>query len=206
MQRRHQKIIEEAPQVCATPETWDRMMAAAVALAKEVHYESAGTVEYLYVPESDTFFFLELNPRLQVEHPCTEWITDCNLPSLQLSVAMGIPLGRMPDIRRFHGFPEFGTPAVDFTTAKHTIHGHVVAGRITAENPDEGFKPTSGSITEITFRNTPHVWGYFSTYNNIHAFSDSQFGHLFAWGINREAAREPRPALPPCGPRPALPP
>jgi len=189
VQRRHQKIIEEAPQVCATPETWDKMMAAAVALAKEVHYESAGTVEYLYVPESDTFFFLELNPRLQVEHPCTEWITDCNLPSLQLSVAMGIPLGRMPDIRRFHGFPEFGTPAVDFTTAKHTIHGHVVAGRITAENPDEGFKPTSGSITEITFRNTPHVWGYFSTYNNIHAFSDSQFGHLFAWGINREAAR-----------------
>lgn len=75
VQRRHQKIIEEGPQVAAPPETWRKMEDAAVALAGEVGYNCAGTVEYLYVPATDKFFFLELNPRLQVEHPCSEWIT-----------------------------------------------------------------------------------------------------------------------------------
>ena len=56
-------------------------------------------------------------------------------------------------------------------------------------NPDEGFQPTSGSISELSFRNTPNVWGYFSTYKGVHEFSDSQFGHLFAWGANRAIAR-----------------
>lgn len=70
-----------------------------------------------------------------------------------------------------------------------SINGHVIAARITAENPDEGFQPTSGSISELSFRNTPNVWGYFSTYKGVHEFSDSQFGHLFAWGANRAIAR-----------------
>jgi acetyl-CoA carboxylase/biotin carboxylase 1 len=189
VQRRCQKIIEEGPQVAAPPDTWVKMENAAIALAKEVGYRSAGTVEYLYVPKTDSFYFLELNPRLQVEHPCSEWITGCNLPALQLNVAMGVPLGNIPDIRRFYGKPKYDSTVVDFATMKGIVNGHVIAGRITAENPDEGFQPTSGSITELKFRNTPHVWGYFSTYSGVHEFSDSQFGHLFAWGINREAAR-----------------
>lgn len=189
VQRRCQKIIEEGPQVVAPPDTWAKMEASAVALAKEVGYCSAGTVEYLYVPNLDQYFFLELNPRLQVEHPCSEWITGCNLPALQLSVAMGIPMGNIPDIRRFYGKPLYDPSVVNFAVDKPNVNGHVIAGRITAENPDEGFQPTSGSITELTFRNTPNVWGYFSTYSGVHEFSDSQFGHLFAWGANREAAR-----------------
>eukprot|EP01052_Picozoa_sp_SAG31_P004045 SAG31_NODE_163_length_21856_cov_7.550214_1_plen_2125_part_00 len=190
VQRRCQKIIEEGPQVVAPPETWTKMEQSAVALAKEVGYCSAGTVEYLYVPSLDEYYFLELNPRLQVEHPCSEWITGCNIPALQLQIAMGLPLSNIPDIRKFYGKPRFD-PAVkpDFSVDKPKIHGHVIAGRITAENPDEGFQPTSGSITELTFRNTPNVWGYFSTYSGVHEFADSQFGHLFAWGANREAAR-----------------
>ena len=189
VQRRHQKIIEEGPQVAAPPETWAKMEAAAVALAREVGYKCAGTVEYLYVPAIDEFYFLELNPRLQVEHPCSEWITRTNIPAIMLNVTMGIPLSRIPDIRNFYGKPTYGPEPIDFATEKGIVKGHVVAGRITAENPEEGFQPTSGSITELTFRNTPNVWGYFSTYAGVHEFSDSQFGHVFAWGETREAAR-----------------
>lgn len=189
VQRRHQKIIEEGPQVAASPETFERMEAAAVALAKEVGYMCAGTVEYLYVPATDEFYFLELNPRLQVEHPCSEWITGTNLPALMLNVSMGIPLGRIPDIRNFYRLPLYDDTPLDFGTMKGHINGHVIAGRITAENPEEGFQPTSGSITELTFRNSPRVWGYFSTYSGVHEFSDSQFGHVFAWGETREIAR-----------------
>jgi acetyl-CoA carboxylase/biotin carboxylase 1 len=189
VQRRHQKIIEEGPQVAAPPETWVKMEAAAVALAKEVGYKCAGTVEYLYVPAIDEFYFLELNPRLQVEHPCSEWITRTNIPAIMLNVTMGIPLDRIPDIRNFYAKPTYGPEPIDFSTEKGVVKGHVVAGRITAENPEEGFQPTSGTITELTFRNTPNVWGYFSTYAGVHEYSDSQFGHVFAWGETREAAR-----------------
>jgi acetyl-CoA carboxylase/biotin carboxylase 1 len=78
--------------------SWAEMERAAVRLAQEVGYVSAGTVEYLFV--DNKFYFLELNPRLQVEHPVTEQIQDVNLPSLQVLVAMGLPLHRIPDIRR----------------------------------------------------------------------------------------------------------
>ena len=101
VQRRHQKIIEEGPPLAPTPEVWAQMQAAAVRLAKEVGYVNAGTVEYLFMPDG-TFAFLELNPRLQVEHPVTEMITGVNLPACQLMVAMGIPLGRIPQIRSLY--------------------------------------------------------------------------------------------------------
>lgn len=85
IQRRHQKIIEEAPAVIAEPSIFEAMEKSAVRLAKMVGYVSAGTVEYLYDP-SGHYFFLELNPRLQVEHPCTEMVSDVNLPAAQLQV------------------------------------------------------------------------------------------------------------------------
>ncbi|KTF87604.1 hypothetical protein cypCar_00010440 [Cyprinus carpio] len=109
----------------------------AVRLAKMVGYVSAGTVEYLFT-EDGSFHFLELNPRLQVEHPCTEMIADVNLPAAQL----------------------------------------------------QGFKPSSGTVQELNFRSSKNVWGYFSVgaTGGLHEFADSQFGHCFSWGENREEA------------------
>eukprot|EP01128_Nolandella_sp_AFSM9_P005972 TRINITY_DN2995_c0_g1_i1.p1 TRINITY_DN2995_c0_g1~~TRINITY_DN2995_c0_g1_i1.p1 ORF type:complete len:2209 (+),score=622.06 TRINITY_DN2995_c0_g1_i1:78-6704(+) len=193
IQRRHQKIIEEAPAThSAAPDIFHKMELAAVRLAKLVGYVSAGTVEYLYTDEG--FYFLELNPRLQVEHPCTEMVTNVNLPSCQLQVAMGIPLHRIADIRTFYGFDRWGDSKIDFMNPVNPPqpHGHVIAARITAENPDEGFKPTSGAMTELNFRSMNNVWGYFSVSasGGLHEFADSQFGHIFAWGMNREQARQ----------------
>ena len=86
IQRRHQKIIEEAPVTIANTDVQHRMEMSAVQLAKMVGYISAGTVEYLYNDENESFHFLELNPRLQVEHPCTEMVANVNLPAAQLQV------------------------------------------------------------------------------------------------------------------------
>ncbi|GMI39491.1 hypothetical protein TeGR_g6007, partial [Tetraparma gracilis] len=197
VQRRHQKIIEEGPPIAADPAVWPDMEKAAVELAKAVNYTNAGTVEYLYSEPDKKFYFLELNPRLQVEHPVTEMITRVNLPATQLQVAMGIPLKHIADIRALYGFNRFEEPGTDTTidfenTPKIAPNGHCLAVRITAENAEAGFKPTSGSIQELNFRSTPDVWGYFSmdSSGNVHEFADSQFGHLFANGIDREQARK----------------
>jgi len=193
-QRRFQKIFEEGPPTIAKPETFKQMERAAQRLTQQIGYVGAGTVEYLYNAATDKFFFLELNPRLQVEHPVTEGITGVNMPATQLQVAMGIPLYNIPEVRRLYGKPDmYGTDKIDFMTEDYKpIDSHVIAARITAENPDEGFKPTSGSIERIKFQSTSNVWGYFSVGANggIHEFADSQFGHLFAKGANREQARK----------------
>jgi acetyl-CoA carboxylase/biotin carboxylase 1 len=150
-QRRFQKIFEEGPPTIVKPDTFLEMQRAAQRLTQSIGYQGAGTVEYLYNADTDNFFFLELNPRLQVEHPVTE-VTEEYAP----------------------------------------IDSHVIAARITAENPDEGFKPTSGTIERIKFQSTSNVWGYFSVGSSggIHEFADSQFGHLFAKGATREQARK----------------
>ena len=116
-----------------------------------------------------------------------------NLPATQLQVAMGIPLNNIPEIRKFYGLDMYGDSKIDFLVEDYKqIDSHVVAARITAENPDEGFKPTSGTIERIKFQSTSNVWGYFSVGANggIHEFADSQFGHLFAKGPTREHARK----------------
>ncbi|KAF4593047.1 acetyl-coenzyme-A carboxylase [Pleurotus pulmonarius] len=201
VQRRHQKIIEEAPVTIAKEDTFEEMERAAVRLAKLVGYVSAGTVEYLYSHSDDYFYFLELNPRLQVEHPTTEMVSGVNLPAAQLQVAMGVPLHRIRDIRQLYGVGPHGTSEIDFdmTTPeanslqrKPRPKGHVVAVRITAENPDAGFKPSSGSIQELNFRSSTNVWGYFSvtTAGGLHEFADSQFGHIFAYGEDRSESRK----------------
>ncbi|NWY04063.1 ACACB carboxylase, partial [Nothoprocta ornata] len=191
IQRRHQKIIEEAPTTIAAPAVIEVMEQCAVRLAQTVGYVSAGTVEYLY-SEDGSFHFLELNPRLQVEHPCTEMIADVNLPAAQLQIAMGIPLHRIKDIRVLYGESPWGDTAICFTSPATTPvpRGHVIATRITSENPDEGFKPSSGTVQELNFRSSKNVWGYFSVAaaGGLHEFADSQFGHCFSWGENREEA------------------
>ncbi|KAH9921701.1 acetyl CoA carboxylase [Epithele typhae] len=201
VQRRHQKIIEEAPVTIAGPETFEKMERAAVRLAKLVGYVSAGTVEYLYSHAEDVFYFLELNPRLQVEHPTTEMVSGVNLPAAQLQIAMGIPLHRIRHIRQLYGVAHSGSSEIDFDMIdpeasslqrRPRPKGHVIAVRITAENPDAGFKPSSGSLQELNFRSNTNVWGYFSVNSagGLHEFADSQFGHIFAYGEDRAESRK----------------
>ncbi|KAH8045219.1 acetyl-CoA carboxylase [Aureococcus anophagefferens] len=150
VQRRFQKIFEEAPAAIAKPEVFREMEKAAMRLTQSIGYSGAGTVEYLYHAATDKFY-LELNPRLQVEHPCTEGITFINMPATQLQ--------------------DLTVAAIDFfETPYPKVTNHIIAAR-TAENPDEGFKPTSGSIHRVKFQSTKN------------------FGHLFASGATREIAR-----------------
>ncbi|KAG0449700.1 hypothetical protein HPP92_027132 [Vanilla planifolia] len=202
VQRRHQKIIEEGPITIAPLETIKQLEQAARRLAKCVNYVGAATVEYLFSMETGEYYFLELNPRLQVEHPVTEWIAEVNLPAAQVAVGMGIPLWQIPEIRRFYGKDHSGgydawrktsiaaTP-FDFDKAESIRpKGHCVAVRVTSEDPDDGFKPTSGKVQELVFKSKPNVWAYFSVKSGggIHEFSDSQFGHVFAFGESRALA------------------
>ncbi|KAJ5143910.1 uncharacterized protein N7515_002697 [Penicillium bovifimosum] len=189
VQRRHQKIIEEAPVTIAKEPTFQAMERAAVSLGRLVGYVSAGTVEYLYSHSDDKFYFLELNPRLQVEHPTTEMVSGVNLPAAQLQIAMGIPLHRIRDIRLLYGVDPNTSAEIDFDFSKEESFetqrrpqpkGHTTACRITSEDPGEGFKPSSGTMHELNFRSSSNVWG----------FSDSQFGHIFAYGENRSASRK----------------
>ncbi|ONM18462.1 acetyl-CoA carboxylase2 [Zea mays] len=202
VQRRHQKIIEEGPVTVAPRETVKALEQAARRLAKAVGYVGAATVEYLYSMETGDYYFLELNPRLQVEHPVTEWIAEVNLPAAQVAVGMGIPLWQIPEIRRFYGMDYGGgydiwrktaalaTPFNFDEVDSQWPKGHCVAVRITSEDPDDGFKPTGGKVKEISFKSKPNVWAYFSVKSGggIHEFADSQFGHVFAYGLSRSAA------------------
>jgi len=193
-QRRYQKIFEEGPPIVADNDIFVEMMKAACSLCKTLGYRSAGTVEYLYLPAEKKYYFLELNPRLQVEHPVTEGITGVSLPGTQIHIAMGIPLYNVPEVRAFYDQDpnEIGKFDLEYFKPFDKYDKHVIAARITAENPDEGFKPTSGKIDRIAFQSTTKVWGYFSVTadGGVHEFADSQFGHLFASGATREEARK----------------
>ncbi|KRS15728.1 acetyl-CoA carboxylase biotin carboxylase subunit [Roseovarius indicus] len=128
LQRRHQKILEEGPATDVPAERIEEMRAAAVDLAKSVGYEGAGTVEFIYDRELGTFYFLEVNTRIQVEHPVTEMLTGVDLVLEQLRIAAGETLSlRQEDI---------------------TLTGHVIECRINAESAAEGFRPSPGEITE----------------------------------------------------------
>lgn len=127
MQRRYQKIIEEAPAAMVPEHTRQAIRDAAVALVKGISYENAGTVEFIYDENRDEFYFLEMNTRIQVEHPVTEAITGVDLVQLQLKVASGEPLG--------------------YEQADITFSGHAIECRINAESPRNSFHPSPGRIT-----------------------------------------------------------
>merc|ERR1719264_1446967 len=121
-------------------------------------------------------------------------VSNINLPASQLMIAMGIPLHRLKSVRQMYREDLTKDTKIDFHQPKFEPRpsGHVIAARITSENPDEGFKPSAGTVHELNFKSNKNVWGYFSVSSSggLHEFADSQFGHCFSWGETREQARD----------------
>ncbi|CAX65073.1 acetyl-CoA carboxylase [Caenorhabditis elegans] len=180
IQRRCQKVIEEAPASIVPGEVMQKMKKDAIAFANFVGYYSAGTVELLFIPTTNEYFFLELNPRLQVEHPCTESICDVNVPALQYQIAMGRKLKDIPCIKRFREREATGNAG----------GVHCMAARVTCEDPNDRFLPSTGTVRSLKFNSTSKAWAYFSLSDGstVHEFADSQIGHVFARGRDRNEA------------------
>lgn len=171
IQRRHQKIVEEAPSVALTPELREKMGEAAVSLAKAIGYTNAGTVEMILDAAGD-FYFLEVNTRLQVEHPVTEEIFDLDLVELQLKVARGDPLGLAQD------------------DVQMIAHGHAIEVRVYAEDPDAGFLPQTGRLVEWS---VPEAEGVrvdsgVETGTEVSVHYDPMLAKIITWGLTREDA------------------
>lgn len=170
IQRRHQKMIEEAPSSAIDAKTRAAMGAAAVAAAAAVSYENAGTIEFLY--QDGEFFFLEMNTRIQVEHPVTELITGLDLVQWQLRIASGEKLPfNQDDVR---------------------IHGHAIECRITSEDPANGFLPSTGQIRMLQLPAGPSVrWdGGIQEGSEVSLYYDPMLAKLIVHAETREAAIE----------------
>lgn len=165
-QRRYQKVIEEAPSGFISKEQRKQMAAAAVSAASAVNYHNAGTIEFI-VDESGEFFFMEMNTRLQVEHPVTEAILGLDLVEWQLRVASGETL------------PESFPPEV---------RGHAVEVRIYAENPAAGFLPSTGSITAFDFPEDVRVDSAVAAGDTVSVHYDPMLAKVIATGLSRDAA------------------
>ncbi|MGN6161911.1 MAG: acetyl-CoA carboxylase biotin carboxylase subunit [Marmoricola sp.] len=169
-QRRNQKLIEEAPSPVIDDVAREGIARAAVALCEEVGYVNAGTVEFVYDNVSGEYYFIEMNTRIQVEHPVTEMITGIDLIKLQLLIAGGQPLElRQDDVQ---------------------IRGHAIECRVNAEDADDGFAPRPGTIRE--FR-APGGFGvrldtHLEAGATIPPFYDSMVGKLICWGRDRDEA------------------
>lgn len=168
MQRRHQKVVEEAPAPGVTEEQRNRIGQACVNACLEIGYRGAGTFEFLY--ENGEFYFIEMNTRLQVEHPVTEQVTGVDLVKAQIEIAMGLPLQiKQEDV---------------------VIRGHAIECRINAENPSKNFTPSPGKIDRlhlaggIGVRWDSHIYtGY-----TVPPYYDSMIGKLICYGPDRTSA------------------
>lgn len=171
-QRRNQKLVEEAPSPALDAATREGLARAAVALCEEVGYTNAGTVEFVFDNTSGDYYFIEMNTRIQVEHPVSEMVTGIDLIKLQLQIAGGAPLEiRQEDVE---------------------VRGHAIECRINAEDADRGFAPNPGTIRE--FR-APGGFGvrldtHLESGSVIPPYYDSMIGKLICWGQDRDEAIE----------------
>ena len=169
MQRRNQKMLEECPSPIVNDELRKKMGAAAVTAAKQCGYYNAGTIEFL-VDENRDFYFMEMNTRIQVEHPITEEVTGFDLVKAQIEIADGKPLEvKQEDIK---------------------MRGHAIECRINAENPDKGFRPSPGTITALYMPGGPGIRIDGAVYQGytITPYYDSMISKLIAHGSDREDA------------------
>jgi acetyl-CoA carboxylase biotin carboxylase subunit len=169
VQRRHQKIIEEAPSPAMTDDRRERLRDLAIRSAVAAGYESAGTLEFLVDGEGN-FYFIEINCRIQVEHPVTEMLTGVDLIAEQIRLAAGERLAlRQQDV---------------------TLRGHAIEFRINAEDPDAGFAPQTGVVETLTLPSGPGVRVDTHLYPGyeVPPFYDSLLAKLIVWGQDREAA------------------
>ncbi len=169
LQRRRQKVIEEAPSPAITPEIRQRMGEAAVEAARAVGYRNAGTVEFLFDPSSKHFYFLEMNTRLQVEHPVTEMVTGLDLVSLQFDVAEGKKLPLTQDEVRLNGW--------------------AIEARLYAEDPSAGFLPHSGKIAVWRTPASARVDSGIEAGDTVTTFYDPMVAKIIAHGATRDEAR-----------------
>jgi acetyl-CoA carboxylase biotin carboxylase subunit len=169
IQRRHQKLLEEAPSPALDPELRRRMGEAAVAAARSIQYEGAGTVEFL-LDRSGGFYFMEMNTRIQVEHPVTEMVTGIDLIAEQLRIAGGEPISVSQD-------------AI-------VLRGHAIECRINAEDASHNFRPAPGRITGWLPPGGPgvRVDSHVYTGYDIPPFYDSLIGKLIIWAPDRDSA------------------
>ncbi len=169
VQRRHQKLLEESPSPAINHSLRKKMGNAAIAAAKSISYEGAGTVEFL-VDDDDNFYFMEMNTRIQVEHPVTEMVTGVDLIAEQIKIAGGDNLG--------------------FTQNDIQLNGHAIECRINAEDPSHNFRPSPGKITGWLPPGGPgvRVDSHVYTGYEIPPFYDSLIGKLIVWGKDRNTA------------------
>ena len=170
VQRRHQKIIEETPSPLLTLQLRKAMGEAAVAAAKAVGYSNAGTVEFIVDPETLKFYFLEMNTRLQVEHPITEFVVGLDLVQWQIRIAAG------------EKFP--------FTQKDFSQRGHAIECRVYAEDPASGFLPSTGKLIQYIEPRGPNIRidSGFVAGNEVTPFYDPLLAKLIVYGENRGAA------------------
>jgi acetyl-CoA carboxylase biotin carboxylase subunit len=172
IQRRHQKVVEESPSMAVSPALRERMAAAAASVARAVRYSNAGTIEFL-LDDDGAFYFLEMNTRLQVEHPVTEMVTSIDLVQWQIRIARGEKLDIDP-------------------AGALTPHGHAVECRIYAEDPDQRFMPSPGLICGLRPASGPGVRddSGVSVGYTVPVFYDSMIAKLIVWGASRGEAVE----------------
>ncbi len=170
IQRRHQKVIEESPSLAVSPELRRRLTSAAAAVARQVGYTNAGTIEFL-LDEDGSFYFLEMNTRLQVEHPVTEMVTGIDLVQWQLRIARGERLTIDPE-------------------AALTPRAHAIECRVYAEDPDNGFLPSPGRIVKLQSPPGPGVRDDSGATEGLEVpiFYDPLISKLITWGDDRPQA------------------
>lgn len=177
IQRNHQKLIEESPSIALSEELRRKMGEAAVKAAKAAGYVNAGTIEFL-LEKSGNFYFMEMNTRIQVEHPVTEWVTGIDLVKEQIRIASGKKLS--------------------FTQDEVKLTGHAIECRINAENPAKGFRPSPGTITDMYLPGGKGIRIDSAIYSGytIPPYYDSMVAKLIVWAKNRnEAILKMRSAL-----------